>query len=124
MALIKPASYGLLCKSKRCTEHLETPNLLNIVSTKEIFLGVSMVERAIGLFVCLFVLFINIPMELTHRASACPLESDLVSWVKLHPYSVAACWKCLLKKESTFLLPLAGAGVCTLPRILPHNNTK
>lgn len=86
-----------------------------------------MVGRAIGLFVCLFVLFINIPMELIHRASACPLELDLVSWVKLHPYSVAARWKYLLKKESTLLLApvalLLGTGVCTLPRIVPQNNT-
>lgn len=49
-----------------------------------------MVGSAICLFVCLFVLFIAIPMELIRRASACPLEPDLVSWAKPHPYSAAA----------------------------------
>lgn len=91
------------------------------------FYWVSVAGRAIGLFVFSFVLFINIHMELIHRAYACPLESDLVSWVKLHPYSVVTFWKCLLKKESTFLQPVAlllGTGVCTLPRLGPHSNTK
>lgn len=79
------------------------------------------------MFACLLVLFIPIPMELIPRASACPLESDLVSWVKRHPSSVAALWKCLLKKESTRLqlaVLLLETGVCSPPRILPHRSTK
>lgn len=38
MDLIKPVSYGLLCKSKHCTKHLKVPKLPNPVPTKEILL--------------------------------------------------------------------------------------
>lgn len=36
VALIKPVSYSLLCKSEHCTELLEAPKLPNPVPTEEI----------------------------------------------------------------------------------------
>lgn len=52
-ALLKPVSYGLLCKNKHCTEHLEAPKLPNSALTKEIWL--SFYGREGHWLVCLLV---------------------------------------------------------------------
>jgi len=126
MALIKPVSYGLLCKVNPALNSQKPQNRWTLFPPEELH-RVPMVASATCLFVCLFVLFIAIPMQLIPGASACPPEPDLVSWAKPHPSPAATPWKCLLKEEPTRLQPAAlpsGTGVCSPPRILPHRNTK